>query len=241
MKLNAIYSTFNGEVNRYGIGSPCIFLRLQGCHIRCYKRTLGILCDTPEALNKPKTSTEINSIFAEVDQARHDTGLRLVTLTGGDPLWNDEAELRALFTGLIDRGYTVSVETSGTLSWLPYNNISPNISWVLDYKLKSAGVKNSEKLFTDTIHLESLREIDIIKFVVYDVNDFLQMRDAIRELHGKTKAQLAVGCYWGGLIEPFELFEMLKTEKLLDKIVFNMQTHKMAVSSDYKKEIPKKI
>ena len=40
MKLNNIYTTFQGEVNAFGIGMPVIFIRLQGCHLRCYKRII---------------------------------------------------------------------------------------------------------------------------------------------------------------------------------------------------------
>lgn len=143
MKVNSIYSTFQGECNPFGIGQPVIFLRLQGCHLRCYKKTLGVLCDTPEALKKPLAVTELNSIFATVLEISKETGIKIITLTGGDPLWNTQEELQKLFVGLVERGFKVSIETSGTISWLPYSSISKDIFWVLDYKLQSSGVKNS--------------------------------------------------------------------------------------------------
>ena len=68
MFLNTIYTTFQGEVNPFGIGFPVIFLRLQGCHLRCYKKTLGVLCDTPEGLDKPIAETKISYIFAEIEK-----------------------------------------------------------------------------------------------------------------------------------------------------------------------------
>ena len=50
LKVQTIYPAFMGEVNECGIGAPCVFIRLAGCNLRCYEKTRGCLCDTPEAL-----------------------------------------------------------------------------------------------------------------------------------------------------------------------------------------------
>lgn len=241
MKLNNIYTTFNGEVNPQGIGSLCIFVRLQGCHLRCYKKTLGILCDTPEGLKKPADRDKISYIFAQIEQVSKDTGLKLITLTGGDPLWNKEEELIELLTLLSDSGYTVNVETSGTISWMPYRHIK-NVNWILDYKCKSAGVHQKTNLLHYTKLLESLTDQDFIKFVIYDEMDYEEFK-GFATVHYLTvcQARLAVGAYWGGKLDTFELFEKLKADKLLGKVCMNMQTHKMAVSSDYNIKIPTDI
>ena len=241
MKVNSIYSTFQGECNPFGIGQPVIFLRLQGCHLRCYKKTLGVLCDTPEALKKPLAVTELNSIFATVLEISKETGIKIITLTGGDPLWNTQEELQKLFVGLVERGFKVSIETSGTISWLPYSSISKDIFWVLDYKLQSSGVKNSNVLFKDPDHLQNLTEQDYIKFVIYDEADMIETISVVKGLHSKTLAILSVGAYWGGKLSTFEIFERLKTEGLLGNVTINMQTHKMAVSSNFTKKIPNDI
>lgn len=241
MKVNTIYCTFQGEVNPFGIGFPVIFLRLQGCHLRCYKKTLGVLCDTPEGLEKPVDKTEINSIFAEIEKVSEKYGIKVVTLTGGDPLWNKEEELIELFSGLVDRGFSVCVETSGTISWLSYSVISNNIFWILDYKLKSSGVKNSDVLFKDPEHLQDLSEKDYIKFVIYDDADLDEAILVVKELKDKTLANFAFGSFWGGRLTTFDIFNRIKEEGLLSSICINMQTHKMAVSSNYNVEIPKEI
>lgn len=241
MNVNILYDSFQGEVNRFGIGSPALFLRLQGCPIRCYKRTFGKLCDTPESLSKPISETKINSIFVGVEKLSEKTGIKVITLTGGDPLWNPEAELVELFTGLSERGFFTSVETSGTISWLPYANLSNNISWVVDYKLKSAGVKNATVLFSDEAHLESLKETDHIKFVVYGEDDYEEMKSAVERIFPKTKAKIAVGSYWGGEFSTIDLYKKLSSDGLFDKVTLNMQVHKMAVSSNYSVKIPIKL
>lgn len=240
MKLNNIYVTFNGEVNKDGIGSPCIFLRLQGCHLRCYLKTIGVLCDTPEGLKKPDEGDNIFDIFAEVEQVSKNTGLKLVTLTGGDPLWNKEQEVRELLNLLSVNGFTVNVETSGTISWLPYRHIK-NVHWIIDYKGKSAGVKQ-QNLSLDFNHFKSLDKNDFIKFVIYDREDFEECKTAVGLLKGLgVSTNIAVGTYWGGKIEPLELFNLLKENNMLPYVTMNFQVHKMAVSSNYKTEIPTDI
>lgn len=241
MLVNSIYSTFQGEVNPFGIGHPAIFLRLQGCHLRCYKRTLGVLCDTPESLEKPIAEEKINSIFAKVIELSEETGIKVVTLTGGDPLWNKTEHLRELFSGLVERGFSVCVETSGTISWLPYSGISSDIYWILDYKLKSAGVKKADKLFKDPEHLQDLSDKDFIKFVIYDEADLDEAVNVVNDLRDKTLANFAFGVYWGGKLTTFQVFERLKDEKLLADVVINVQAHKMAIASNFQVQIPKNV
>lgn len=242
MKLNTIYTTFQGEVNRFGIGSPSIFVRLQGCHLRCYKKSLGELCDTPEALRKPTEKDEFDRIFAQIEKTAQETGIKIITLTGGDPLWNEEADLVEFFTKLTDAGYYISVETSGTISWLPYTQISSNISWVLDYKLPSTGVKaNICSKYFDSLHLRMLNKKDFIKFVVYDEADMEQTIKVVRVISETTNAKLAVGAYWGGKLSALDIFNRLKDEKLLDKTVMNFQVHKLIIDPNFKATIPVEI
>lgn len=241
MKLNTVYTTFNGEVNKYGIGSNCIFLRLQGCHLRCYKKTLGVLCDTPEGLEKSSTSDDIFHIFEVLESESLRTGLKLVTLTGGDPLWNKPSDVRALLLLMVNNGYEVSVETSGTLSWLNYRDIE-NVHWVIDYKAHSTGVEQSRNLLLNSEHLMSLNEDDYIKFVIYDEKDYEEFHIAINQyIELGVKAKISVGAYWGGKLEPLQLFELIKKDNLLPYCSMNFQVHKMAVSSVYDREIPKEI
>ena len=77
MKLNSLYITFQGEQYPHGIGHPAIFLRLQGCHLRCYKKTMGILCDTPEGLVKPKEHDDVMEIVNKTITLSKKTGTLL--------------------------------------------------------------------------------------------------------------------------------------------------------------------
>lgn len=242
MKLNAIYTTFNGEVNSHGIGSICIFVRLQGCHLRCYKTTKGTLCDTPEGLELPKTKEPHTEITRALLEMVEKTGIKLVTLTGGDPLLNSREELYEMIQDWwVLAGITVNIETSGTLDWRFLQTL-PNVHIVADYKTSSTG-ETKKNLLTKEKYLNSLTEKDFIKFVI-DKEEEISELEQFLDFYGgsESKAKIAVGCYWGGDYNPITLLRELTKRGLTGKIDFiNMQTHKMAVSSNYNTEIPKKI
>src|SRR5687768_7019810 len=88
--INTIYPSFMGECNFRGIGAPVIFVRFQGCHLRCYKDTLGTLCDTPEAL-EGKSGGKLLTLEEVVEKITYVSelmgGVRYLCFTGGDPLF----------------------------------------------------------------------------------------------------------------------------------------------------------
>src|SRR5215813_15624931 len=108
MLITEIFKSIQGEGTRAGL--PCIFVRLTGCNLRC------TWCDTAYAFHGG-TKMSIDEVVARVD-ALASTGdsaspqkISLVELTGGEPLL--QAECIPLARKLIDRGYTVLIETSG--------------------------------------------------------------------------------------------------------------------------------
>ena len=230
MRINSIYATYQGEANIGGIGHPVIFVRTQGCHIRCYKKTLGTLCDTTEALELGKGGKEIPivDIVKEVERLSNIYGgIKLICLSGGDPLKQSEGELRYLFSVLDSKGYEVSVETSGTLSIMPYIDFT-NVHWVLDYKTKSAGIKL--KFLSEELGL--LKPTDYIKFVLYDEADYNEFFAVVEAIFNLSKAKVVVGCYWGGKLKNEKLVELLMQDKLLGRVAINFQVHKMATLVD---------
>ena len=84
LMVNTIYPAFMGEVNLLGIGAPCTFVRLSGCNLRCYKNTMGTLCDTPEALElKCGNPMSVDEVIMQLDRYAERP---IVCLTGGEPL-----------------------------------------------------------------------------------------------------------------------------------------------------------
>ena len=242
MEINAIYPAFDGEQNLWGIGAPTIFVRTQGCHLRCYLPTLGVLCDTPEALEKKGGVTmTVDQIISDLTNIRATSGISKVTLSGGDPLWRNQDELHEFFAALGENNFYCSVETSGTLDFTHFFQYG-HVSFVMDYKLKSCGIE--EKYAKMMQHnAKNARASDFIKFVVYDEADYQELLGTLPTLALISSAVMVVGPYWGGRIAPLELFNKMISDGVFQHgdVRMNYQVHKMAVASDYQTIIPRKI
>ena len=245
LRLAEIYPTFNGEQNQFGIGSPTIFVRLAGCHLRCYKSTKGILCDTPMFLSSQSGNTEtVNSIIDKAIKVREETDISLICLSGGDPLARKTEDVVALISGLVENNFLITIETSGTISVKATKELldrsdnyqvssahtSGTVSFILDYKLPSAGIKLKTTVTQD---LSILTDKDYIKFVVDGEEDYKELKEYVLEKGNRTFANFTAGCFWGGSITPFDLFNRLKSDKLTGVVSMNFQVHKMALASDY--------
>ncbi|HMM46178.1 MAG TPA: 7-carboxy-7-deazaguanine synthase QueE [Candidatus Macondimonas sp.] len=165
LRISEIFHSLQGEAA--STGWPTVFIRLTGCPLRCS------YCDTAYAFHGGATRS-IDEVLEQVNRypARH------VCVTGGEPLAQGEA-CRGLLTALCERGYDVSLETSGALS---IAGIDPRVSRVLDLKTPGSGE-------VDRNHwpnLESLTSHDQIKFVLGDRCDYewaveqLRRRDLAR-------------------------------------------------------------
>ncbi|WP_221073991.1 7-carboxy-7-deazaguanine synthase QueE [Agarivorans aestuarii] len=119
LPVNEVFETIQGE--GFHTGVPAIFVRLQGCDVGCS------WCDTKhtwQVLDADKVEPEL-IIGASGDTARwaHLTAVQLleqfqalykakhVVITGGEPCMYDLTELSST---LIEAGYSVQIETSGT-------------------------------------------------------------------------------------------------------------------------------
>jgi len=118
LPINEIFTTIQGEATY--AGTPATFVRLQGCAVGCgwcdTKYTWVVddknKIDTVDLISKSSdspqwsTMTELD-ILQEVKkrQPKH------IVITGGEPFENNIFYLTCL---LINNGYTVQVETSGT-------------------------------------------------------------------------------------------------------------------------------
>ena len=217
--VNCIYPAFMGEHNKHGIGCPCTFVRLAGCNLRCYMRTKGITCDTPEALEGK--SGKIMSVGEIVNEVLH-LGRKLVCLTGGEPLRQDCIEL---LEQLSSWGCQVVVETNGSMGIGMYRNI-PNVSFVVDYKSSSTG--ESEKMLHANYGF--MDEDDVLKFVVDTMEDYNEMKKWVIANGSHFRGKIAVGLFWGSQMGYQELMKELLHDDL--QVYVNMQTHKMSCLYD---------
>lgn len=101
MRITEIFFSIQGESSH--AGKPCIFVRLTGCSLRC------VYCDTKYSYGGGRDMP-----LDEVLSAVAGYPAKLVEVTGGEPLEQDE--VYSLMDSLLERGYTVMLETGGHLS-----------------------------------------------------------------------------------------------------------------------------
>lgn len=150
LRVTEIFHSLQGETSRAGL--PTVFVRLTGCPLRCG------YCDTAYAFHGGASRT-LNDVIAEV--ARYRT--RYVTVTGGEPL--AQKNCLALLTALSDRGYSVSLETSGALD---VSRVDARVSRILDIKTPGSGEVDKNR-WNNLAHLNARDEI---KFVICDQADY---------------------------------------------------------------------
>jgi len=165
LKVCELFESIQGEGAHSGY--PCFFVRLAGCNLRCS------YCDT--AYGWDQDGPEVFHVSVDDLAVRvHASGLRLVQVTGGEPLLQPGS--RILLRALTSRGYTCLLETNGSLS---VAGLPPAVVKILDWKTPGSG-------FPASFLLDNLRHIgmrDQIKFVITDRRDYEWSLDRVR-YHG---------------------------------------------------------
>ena len=158
------FASLMGESTRAGL--PAYFIRLTGCNLRCR------YCDTAYAY---EGGSELTAA-ALVDLARSQP-YRLALVTGGEPLL--QAETPALLTDLLDAGFTVCLETNGSL---PIGTVEARVHRILDVKCPRSDMAD-HNLWAN---MDLLTSRDEVKFVVADRSDFTWALKVI-DRHGLAK------------------------------------------------------
>tara|TARA_B100000686_G_scaffold19921_1_gene18232 strand:+ start:810 stop:1448 length:639 start_codon:yes stop_codon:yes gene_type:complete len=158
IKVNEIYLSVQGESSYTGL--PCVFIRLTGCNLRCS------WCDTAYAFHEGKNMT-IDEILKEV----RGFGVKLVEITGGEPLMQDKVHI--LMSKLIEKGHNVMLETGGSIS---LERVPRDVIKILDLKCPGSGEQEKNNLE----NLKILSPHDEVKFVILDRKDYEWSRDFIK-------------------------------------------------------------
>ncbi|BBO66806.1 7-carboxy-7-deazaguanine synthase [Desulfosarcina alkanivorans] len=160
LKVNEIFYSIQGESVHAGL--PCVFVRLTGCNLRCS------YCDTRYAFHDGRTMSR-----ASVVERVRQYGCSLVEITGGEPL--NQSGTPALAGALLEAGYTLLVETNGSLD---IDRVDRRCSRIMDIKCPSSG----EEASNDPANLKRLTPNDQVKFVIGDRKDFLFARHMVSRL-----------------------------------------------------------
>lgn len=121
LKVSEIFYSLQGEGAR--IGTPTIFIRLQGCKTKFACAASGIKCDTEFESGKEFTIEEIELWIKKNAECCNE-----ITWTGGEPLDQLTEEIVAYFK---QKGFYQAVETSGlqpAVKGLDFICVSPKVA-----------------------------------------------------------------------------------------------------------------
>lgn len=200
LKICETFVSIQGE-SSYA-GHPCFFVRLTGCNLRCH------CCDTTYAYSDGKEMD-----IGEILSGARDSGVGLVEVTGGEPLLQKGTP--ALIKSLCDEGFSVLVETNGSMK---IDGIDSRAVAILDIKTPGSGM--AEEMFYG--NLEILRPHDEIKFVIADRADYVWTKGVI-EKFGLAGRNILLSPSFG-LLAPEVLVEWIIEDRL--NVRLNLQLHK---------------
>lgn len=202
LRITEIFYSLQGESNTVGL--PTVFIRLTGCPLRC------VYCDTSYAFSGGK-KIEIDVIVAQAEQY----GTKYITVTGGEPL--AQPGCLELMTKLLDKGYVVSLETSGALD---VSAVDPRVVKVMDFKTPSSG-ELSRNLYQN---IEYLNQKDQVKFVIGNDEDYDWSKTLLTKYGLPNRCDILFSPVMGQQ-HPTELAEKILKDRL--PVRFQLQLHKI--------------
>ena len=202
VEVAEIFRSIQGEST--WAGWPCTFVRLTGCNLRC------AYCDTRYAYEGGSAMT-LDAVLehcAELSET-------LVELTGGEPL--AQSGCVPLAERLIAQGYTVLVETNGTL---PIVQLPAAAIKIMDIKCPGSGMSNK----TDWDNIQALSMQDEVKFVIGGRDDYEWSRDVIFRYDLCSRCRAVAFSPVFQAIDPRSLAEWILKDRL--NVRLQLQIHK---------------
>lgn len=202
MRVCEVFTSIQGESTF--AGSPCFFVRLTGCNLRCR------YCDTSYAYEGGR---EMEA--GEIVEAVASAGISLVEITGGEPLMQVD-EVSGLTSQLLDLGHRVLIETNGSL---PIRDIDQRAVVIIDIKTPSSGMADR----MDVGNIWHLKGTDEVKFVISGREDYEWSRDMCERYGLPDTCTVLFSPVWG-VIEPRQLGAWIIEDRL--PVRLNIQLHK---------------
>lgn len=207
MVVNEIFYSIQGESSY--VGHPCVFIRLTGCPLRC------VWCDSEYAFYEGTKMT-----IDEVLEAIKQYDCRLVEITGGEPLLQEE--VYPLMERLLQEGYEVLLETSGSLD---VSRVPKRVIKIVDFKCPGSGEAHRNRFE----NLEHLSPRDEVKFVIGDDRDYRWAREIVEQHRLPERCTILFSPVFNQLA-PGELAEWILKDNL--KVRLQLQLHKFIWGPD---------
>lgn len=169
IKINTIYTGIEGE--GLFIGTPTIFLRLQGCSLQCN------WCDSKETWNvSGGKNYSLLKLRDKLLRIREKSNIKRVSITGGSPLENPHID--KLIQMLKEENFYLNLETNG-------QNYNPNVFSMVDfissdYKTISSGLVQDKSVLDKIINEFGSRKLQV-KAVISNNNDLDDFLDFIKK------------------------------------------------------------
>lgn len=195
-------------------GELAYFVRLEQCNLRCS------WCDTVYSWDGSTAVQHKNAqqIYDEIKAS----GIRNVTLTGGEPLIQKEITELLQLLGK-DDSLLVHIETNGSIDIAPFRSSCPakNILYILDYKLPESGMEN--QMCMD--NLKQVQNDDVYKFVIASEEDLIRAVDVVKAYDLQNRCQVFFSPV-REMIDPLIIVDKMK-EQCLNGVRLQLQLHKI--------------
>ena len=220
MKVCEIFKSIEGEGIR--MGQAAVFVRLHGCNLRCS------YCDSMYAVEGPDfKQMSVGEVLAAVEAYRNESGVKCVTLTGGEPLIHEG--VGELLTAFCEAGLEVNIETNGTV---PCKWQLPGLFYTMDWKCKSSGMSARMKME----NIISLGKNDVLKFVVGSVEDLQEAEGVVARLSltsPDNMPHIFISPVWGELTNEQSVNWMVGCKVMTQNNArFQVQLHKIVWDPD---------
>ena len=203
------FVSINGEGAKSG--QLALFIRFKGCNLNCS------YCDTVWA-NRQDAEVQNKSI-GDLCSMVIDSGVKNVTLTGGEPLLQNN--INNLINGLLENtSCDIEIETNGSISIKPWKNHSSRLSFTLDYKLPGSTMEKYMVLD----NYDYIMGNDTVKFVCMDECDLHTAKRIIDEYKLSTRCSVYLSPVFGKM-DPKNMVEFMKSNKMND-VKLQLQMHK---------------
>lgn len=196
-------------------GSPAVFIRFKGCNLACS------YCDTKWA-NQADTPCLVMT-EAQIYDFIKNTGIKNVTLTGGEPLIQKDI-YALIYTLTCDSFLHIEIETNGSVDISPFCGIKNRPSFTLDYKTPTSLCEH--KMLVS--NYKYITAEDTVKFVCGSYTDLEKAKEIIEKYD--LNCNIFISPVYGS-IEPCEIADFIIKNKM-NNVRLQLQLHKIIWSPD---------